>query len=213
MLVAGCVKPGQPNIPFTVTDADGNQYGVISIGTQTWMAGNLRVTHYNDGTPILNITDAWDWGHTGTGAWCEYDNSATNGNVYGKLYNWYAVNTNKLAPVGWHVPTYAEWQTLEIYLGNNDSTGGRLKETGFNHWQNPNALATNERGFTALPGGSRFSTGTFSGLTYNGYWWTSSEGLSDTAYGRYRFMDFSLGGVYGTEDYKVDGLSVRCIKD
>lgn len=101
---------------------------------------------------------------------------------------------------------------LGKFLGNPAVSGGKLKETGTSHWQSPNASATNETGFTGLPGGFRSSTGSFYSITYNGYWWTTTL-ASDTSYAKYRFLDFNLGSVYGTEDYKIDGLSVRCIKD
>lgn len=214
--LAGCKK--EPNNTTgecgstTVTDADGNTYGVVKIGTQCWMSSNLKTTKLRNGTPIPKVTDGWDWWHLGSAAYCDYDNAPANGNTYGRLYNWYAVSSGELCPAGWHVPTQAEWVTLENNLGGASVAGGKLKETGTAHWQSPNEAATNQTGFTALPGGYRSSTGSFFSLTYNGYYWMADEG-SDTAYARYHFLDYSLGGVYGTEDYKVDGLSVRCVKD
>lgn len=213
----GCVKKeddqeSETNSLGKVTDIDGNIYNTIVIGSQVWMKENLKTIHYRNGDPIPNVTDGTDWWHLQTGAYCVYDNYPVNDVTYGKLYNWWAVNSGLLAPAGWHVPSYAEWTTLENFLGNPAVSGGKLKETGTSHWQSPNASATNETGFTGLPGGFRSSTGSFYSITYNGYWWTTTL-ASDTSYAKYRFLDFNLGSVYGTEDYKIDGLSVRCIKD
>jgi len=211
----GCQKnepANNNNTTGTVTDIDGNVYNTIKIGNQIWMKENLKVTHYRDGTAIQNVSDGWDWWHVSTGAYCEYENLSSNGSTYGKLYNWYAVNTGILAPTGWHVPTEAEWTVLENFLGNASTAGGRLKEAGTNHWQSPNVEATNATGFTGLPGGERTSTGSFFNLTYSGYWWANTEG-TDIAYGRYHWLDFNSGFLLKNEDYKVDGCSVRCIKD
>lgn len=196
----------------TVTDIDSNVYQTVVIGTQTWMVSNLKTTRYRDGSGIQNVPDASAWENLTTGALCEYDNDPANNTAYGKLYNWYAVNTGLLAPQGWHVPTDAEWTVLENYLGNDNLTGGKLKEKDTLHWWPPNTGATNETGFTALPGGERFSTGSYYNIRYNGYWWTSSTG-TDPGYGYYRSMDFNLSTVIRSDDYKTGGLSVRCIKD
>lgn len=196
----------------SVTDIDGNNYSVVSIGGQCWMSSNLKTTRYRNGTLIPKVDDGWDWWHVTDGAYCDYDNLAANGTTYGKLYNWHAVNTGILCPAGWHVPTISEWSTLEVTLGNDNSVGGKLKETGTVHWQSPNTGATNSSGFTALPGGNRTSTGSFFNLEWNGYFWSATEG-TDIAYGRYRYVDFNLTGFFNNEDYKVDGMSVRCVKD
>ncbi|MFT3911939.1 MAG: fibrobacter succinogenes major paralogous domain-containing protein [Ferruginibacter sp.] len=216
LFVAGCEKKLDNHTTNTtngtVTDIDGNIYNTVTIGTQVWMTSNLKTTRLNDGTTIPHVTDATNWSYLSTPALCDYDNLPVNASTYGKLYNWYAVNTGLLAPVGWHVPTDAEWLALENYLGNDDVMGGKLKETGSAHWQLPNTAATNETGFTALPGGSRYSTGSFYSLTYDGYFWTSTTG-TDISYAYYHWVDFNLGSVYRTEDYKTDGISVRCVKD
>ncbi len=202
--------------PGTVTDYDGNVYNTITIGTQVWMKENLKVTHYRDGSPISKVTDGATWATlatSSTGAYCWYNNdSVTNGQVYGALYNWYAVNdSRKIAPAGWHVPTDAEWTTLETYLGGVSVAGGKLKETGTTHWASPNTGATNESGFTALPGGYRYSSGTFAVLTMNGLWWTATEGnLYDAKY-HWLFYDYSLVTLATLN--KKAGLSVRLIKD
>ena len=212
MFIPGCVKTDDNNHSETVTDIDGNVYGTVTIGSQVWMAGNLKTTRYRDGTPISNVTDPTLWYNLSTGAYCDYNNDPTYSATYGRLYNWYAVNTGILAPAGWHVPLDAEWATLETFLGNDNIMGGKIKETGTSHWQSPNTAATNETGFTGLPAGFRSSSGSFYSLTYNGYWWTSTTG-TDISYGIYRYVDFNLGSIYRNEDSKVDGNSVRCIRD
>jgi uncharacterized protein (TIGR02145 family) len=176
---------------LTVTDIDGNIYHTVTIGSQVWLVENLKVTQYNDGTPIPLVTVGTDWGNLTTPAYCWYNNSyATYGSVYGALYNWYAVNTGKLCPPGWHVPTSAEWTVLTNYLGGESEAGGKLKETGTTHWASPNTGATNETGFTALPGGSRYNTGSFQlNITFNGLWW-SSTGYS-TSNATYLVMSYN----------------------
>jgi uncharacterized protein (TIGR02145 family) len=158
-----------------ITDADGNYYNIVTIGTQTWMAENLETTKYNDGNNIPNISDNVAWSNLTTPGYCWYNNDdSTYKNLYGALYNWYTVNRGKLCPIGWHVPTDAEWTTLTTYLGGESVAGGRLKETGTMHWVSPNVGAINETGFTALPGScrdfdehlvSRFNIS----IGYNGY--------------------------------------------
>ena len=122
-----------------VQDIDGNNYLTVTIGTQIWMAENLRTTKYNDGTAIPLVTDNTTWANLTTPAYCWYNNDAkTNGSTYGALYNWYSVNTKKLCPTGWHVPNDTEWTTLTTYLGGTAVAGGKLKETGTAHWYSPN---------------------------------------------------------------------------
>ncbi len=196
----------------SITDRDGNVYKTVTIGTQTWMAENLRTTTYNDGTAIPNVTDNDSWASS-TGAYCNHNIATGTDTIatYGRLYNWYAVNTGKLAPKGWHVPTYAEWTTLVTYLGGDSVSGGKLKETGTTHWRSPNTGATNETGFTALPGGARNSNGTFTSLRNNGYWWSATEGNAANAWSRYIDFDYSFVGI----DYNSKGVgsSVRCVRD
>jgi uncharacterized protein (TIGR02145 family) len=177
------------------------------------MAENLKTTKYNDGTSIPLVTDGAAWAALSTPGYCWYNNdAATYKATYGGLYNWYTVNTGKLCPTGWHVPTDAEWTTLTTYLGGESVAGGRLKETGTTHWASSNEGATNESGFTALPGGKRSYDGLFNGNKINGVWWSSTEYPSSYAW--YRFMYSYLSDV--TRDYyysKPYGFSVRCIKD
>lgn len=208
-----------PSITYgTMTDQDGNKYATITIGTQTWMAENLRTTKYKDGTPIPYVTDENDWDNLRTGAYCNYNNTINIDTIstYGRLYNWYAVNTGKLAPNGWHVPTDEEWTTLTDYLGGESVANGKLKETGTTHWNSSNTGVTNESGFTALPGGYRYYNGPFYEFGEDGRWWSATvwsdtENITGTAW--YRYMDCSSSDVgrYGFE--KPSGFSVRCVKD
>jgi len=211
-------------LTLTVTDIDGNTYKTIKIGNQWWMAENLKVIHYQNGDAIPNVTGYSEWSYLSTGAYCNYNNNESNAALYGRLYNWYAVNDDrKIAPEGWHVPTDDDWKKLEMYLGMSqsvtDSTwyrgtyeGGKLKEAGYAHWNSPNSGATNESGFTALPGGYREYIG--SGCSNMGdyaYFWSSSEGNSRSAWSRtLRYSHSDVGRIYGNKRY---GLSVRCVRD
>jgi len=207
----------------TVTDIDGNVYQTVKIGDQWWMAENLKVTNYRNGDQIDHVTDNTNWSNLTTGAYCEYDNNSSNVATYGRLYNWYAVSDScNIAPVGWHVPSDAEWKTLEIYLGMSQSDaddigwrdtdeGGKLKETGIAHWVSPNTGATNESGFSALPGGYRYSNGTYGGMGYYAHIWSSSESGSNYAWFRLLSYDDSLVGRGGYG--KRYGFSVRCVRD
>ena len=143
----------------------------IVIGTQQWMEKNLDVLTYRNGDIIPQVTDPTAWAALTTGAWCYYNNDVANGAIYGKLYNWYAVNDPRgLAPTGWHVPSDAEWTTLETTLGGDPVAGGKMKVAGTTRWTTPNTGATNESGFAGLPGGTRNNNGTFSNVGSNGYW-------------------------------------------
>jgi uncharacterized protein (TIGR02145 family) len=195
-----------------VKDSDGNAYKTIKIGNQVWMAENLRTTTYGDGTPIAKVTDNTAWSEVKTGVYCWYDNdSATYAHNYGALYNWYAVETNKICPAGWHVPDDIEWLTLADYLGGTDIAGGKLKETGTIHWNSPNAGATNESGFTALPGGNRSVDGTFYYIGINSQWWSSYEYSTGYAY-TWRIY-YNETNIFRSYNYKPFGFSIRCIKD
>jgi uncharacterized protein (TIGR02145 family) len=196
----------------TVIDADSNVYHTVNIGTQTWMVENLKTTKYNDGTTIPNVTDGTAWAVLTTPAYCWYKNdAATNKATYGALYNWYVVNTSKLCPTGWHVPTDAEWSTLTTYLGGESIAGGKLKETGTTHWTSPNTGADNSSGFTALPGGIRIGNGTFDLIRYYGSWWSSSEVNKTRAW--HRYVGYTDRFVSRTVNDSCEGLSVRCLRD
>ncbi|MFA5972732.1 MAG: FISUMP domain-containing protein [Lentimicrobiaceae bacterium] len=186
-------------------DIDCNVYHTVTIGTQVWMVENLKTTKYNDGTTIPNIAEKTEWNNLTIGAWCNYDNGT--GNIYGKLYNWYAVNTGKLAPAGWHVATDVEWTALTTYLGG-EMVGDKLKEMGTIRWLGHNE-ATNETGFSALPGGQRYN-GNFIGGDNYGTWWSSTESEDTTAWCRMLFTDRSVGKFKYSKNY---GCSVRCIRD
>lgn len=214
-----------------VNDIDGNTYQSVTNCGLTFTKQNLNVSKYTDGTPIPQVTDQAQWGNLTTGAWCYYANNTANGTTYGKLYNWYAVAgiynlasaTNpalrkKLAPIGWHIPTDAEWTQIINCLGGSTVAGGKMKSTGTIQasnglWQSPNAMATNESGFIGLPGGEIYVT-YYNGIGSYGNWWSSSEvnfAPSDAfalTLG-YDFGDVSFGDNYA----KIHGYSVRCIKD
>ena len=200
----------------TVTDIDGNVYQTVTIGNQEWLAENLKVTHYRNGEVIPNETDDNTWDSLTTGAWCTYDNSGNEDTVatYGRLYNWYAVSDSRdIAPTGWHVATDAEWQMLVDSLGGDTVAGGQLKEVGTTHWASPNTGATNESGFSALPGGYR---GGSSGGTYNvvgivAYFWSSTEFSSVGAWNR--SLSYGYSDLYRGSSGKGDGFSVRCVRD
>ena len=198
----------------TMTDQDGNIYKTIIIGNQTWMAENLRTTKYRDGSAIPKVSDSLEWSNLTTGAYCPYRDTLNPLFIatYGRLYNWYAVNTGMLAPEGWHIPTKNEWQTLEEFIGLGPGLGGKLKETGTLHWEDPNAGATNASGFTALPSGIYGYPNTrFYSLGKNGFYWTTTSDNEDYAFGfglNYYYADV-FGGVY----LKKIGFSVRLIKN
>ncbi len=197
----------------TVKDIYGNVYKTVTIGTQVWMAENLKTTKFNDGTAIPLVTDDKAWEALTTPAYCWYKNDATaNKNTYGALYNLYAVNANKLCPIGWHASTDAEWTTLTTSLGGDSVAGGKLKEAGTVHWQSPNTGATNESGFTALPGGYRLSYGgSFGRIGSNGYWWSPVKDSSSIA--SYRYISNGSSNVSSTSYSKRSGFSVRCLRD
>lgn len=196
----------------TVTDIDGNVYRTVKIGNQVWMAENLKTTKYRNGNPIPNVTVDATWFNLTTGAYCNYDNDSNIASIYGKLYNWYAVNDSRnIAPIGWHVPSHNEWLVLENYLGGANIAGGKLKEAGISHWQSPNTGATNHVGFTAFPGGYRNPDGPFRHLGDIGFWWTST--LSDMNKAlrlTLRYFDCTMDW---NQYYLMGGMSVRCIKD
>jgi uncharacterized protein (TIGR02145 family) len=206
-----------------VTDIDGNEYQIVTIGTQVWMAENLKVTHYRNGDTIPNVIDNSAWYSLNTGAYCEYENNIGNATTYGRLYNWYAANdTRNIAPAGWHVPSDDEWKQMEMFLGmsqaqadsisfRGNNEGGKLKETGTAHWRNTNVGATNESGFTALPGGYRSSGGDFHMLNDYALFWTKT--IYSTYFAWSRGLYYSYATVIRGNSNNQYGFSVRCVKD
>jgi uncharacterized protein (TIGR02145 family) len=189
--------------------ADTDNIETVVIGKQEWMVKNLDVSRYRNGDIIPEVKDPAKWGSIKTGAWCYYDNDPANGKIYGKLYNWYAVNDPRgLAPKGFHVPSDAEWTVLTDYLGGVRVAGGKMKSTS--GWEK-DGNGTNSSGFTGLPGGDRFNDGSFDVIGTNGYWWSST--VNSTYYAWYRSLNYSSGDVSRTIDYKGDGFSVRCLRD
>jgi uncharacterized protein (TIGR02145 family) len=208
--------------PITVTDIDGNVYKTVTIGTQVWMAENLKTTKYRNGDTIPNITGDTKWRLLSTEAYCDYENTPGNSAIYGKLYNWYAiVDSRYIAPIGWHVPTDAEWTTLENYVADNYGTYGSVAKAlaSTTNWALSSVAGTpgaapknnNSAGFTALPGGYRVSSGLFYNVGEYGGWWSSSEGSTLIAYCRYlHYIDSFLLRSYNGKEC---GFSVRCLKD
>jgi uncharacterized protein (TIGR02145 family) len=208
-------NPGKTALTFnpgltygTVSDIDNNVYKTITIGTQTWMAENLKTTKFNDGTDVFFALVDKDWADSAFKAYCWYNNDSI---VYGAIYNWAAVNSDKLCPTGWHVPSDAEWTTLTTFIGGETTAAGKLMEAGNVHWQTPNSSLTNETGFTALPGGYRNYNAVFSNIKRYGYWWSSTESSTPNAY--CRFIYFSFANMTRTNTNKMSGLSVRCVMD
>lgn len=195
----------------SVKDTDGNVYKTITIGKQVWMAENLKTTKFNNGRAIPMVTENAAWEKIAKPAYCWYNNDIVNKDVYGALYNWFTVKTGKLCPAGWHVPSDTEWTILTTYLGGEKAAGGKLKETGTTHWQSPNTGATNETGFTALPGGERHYAGPYLNLGENGRWWSSTEYLASMTYIRsVYYLDIY---VFRTNFANQNGSSVRCLQD
>jgi len=202
LLIVGCEKDSKN----TVKDIDGNVYNSVVIGTQVWITENLRTTRLNDGTEIPLVTSDTAWSNLETPGHCWYGNNEAffSLNHYGALYNGYAVHSDMLCPVGWHVPSDDDWDELERYLGR-DSAGGKLKEVGTNNWASPNSDATNETGFTALPGGYRDAYyEDFQRFRYQAYFWSFVESFELNNY------DSNVGNPSREQN---DGASVRCIKD
>ena len=200
-----------PDTSTTVKDIDGNVYHIKRIGTQVWMLENLKTTRLHDSTALGLVTDGTYWGAATGGVYCFYDNNPANKGDYGALYNWQAVNSGKLAPKNWHVPSIAEWNVLVNFLGGATVAGGKMKETGTAHWSSPNVEATNSSGFKGLPGGYRFIDGQFVNLRFFGAWWTT------TGFDAANAHSFTLRKDYGNSENiqfsKSSGFSVRCIRN
>ena len=209
-----------------VTDIDVNTYATVKIGDQWWMAENLATTRLNDGTAILELSDNSSWISNTSGAYCWYENDQESyKQSYGALYNYYIVENDKLCPDGWHVPYDFEWQELEQFLGMSESEsaefgrrgtdeGGKLKAEGNTNWYEPNTGATNESGFTALPGGYRYySDGDFYELGSAGYFWGVELMENGDVRPVYRELGSSHSAIARQRPWEESGYSVRCIRD
>jgi uncharacterized protein (TIGR02145 family) len=206
-----------PATDLSVTDIDLNVYNTVTIGTQIWMAENLKTTKYNDNTEIPLITDNNAWAAlTSPGYSWYHNNEASYKTSFGALYNWYTADFSSnggknVCPLGWHVPSVAEWTTLTTFLGGANVAGGKLKETGSTIWTSPNMGANNETGFSALPGGSRDLYGLFSGIGTYGIWWSVTE--TDSNYASRIYLDSNDGSAESDNGFKKGGFSIRCLKD
>lgn len=195
-------------------DIDGNSYNVVSIGAQTWMAENLRVTHYQNGDNIPLVVSQVQWDTLHTGAYCTYENTVDQNNIttFGRLYNWHAASDiRNLAPSGWHIPTDSDWKTLVAYVGGDSIAGRILRESGTSHWNISNIQGEDIYGFRALPGGCRGYYAFFTAIGKFGLWWSSTEFDSTAAWEWDMYCQSSRckGFVAG----KSAGYSIRCIKD
>jgi uncharacterized protein (TIGR02145 family) len=195
-----------------VADIDGNIYHFDTIGSQIWMLENLKTTRYRNGDNIPYVADTNVWTKLKTAAYCNSHNSDSLANIYGRLYNWYAATYPcGICPEGWHVASYPEWMELVNYLGGDKIAGWKLRETGTIHWTF-NYNATNESGFTALPGGYRSEyNGWYNSLGLYGFWWTGTE--QDSLWAVYCRIFYSDGSFYRNLEVKDAGFSLRCIKD
>jgi uncharacterized protein (TIGR02145 family) len=221
LLIGGCKKkqttpdcpvtePAVVADPTSVTDIDGNVYPVLKICGKLWMVENLRTGRYNDGSSIPTGLDNATWLAASSGAYAIYNDLASNNATYGKLYNWFAVSSGKLAPAGWHVATEAEWKALIECQGGFAVAGGKMKSTS-SLWNTPNTGADNSTGFNALPGGYRATTGGYSVMGNTGYWWAATE--RNATQGEYTKLDNSTAAALSNGATKQFGYSVRCVKD
>jgi uncharacterized protein (TIGR02145 family) len=213
LLTIACTKKNNDEITKgTVTDIDGNIYKTIKIGTQWWMGENLKTTRYRNGDTIPSVIDNGQWSKLNIGAKCINNNDLEQFNIYGYLYNWFAViDSRNVAPNGWHVPSNSEWETLILYLGGDSVAGGKLREIGTTHWEYQNTGASNISGFTALPGGDRIFSGVFRNPGGSGTWWTTTENKQDMAWNWYIYSINTY--AYQAQQLKTYGYSVRCVKD
>jgi uncharacterized protein (TIGR02145 family) len=212
------------------TDIDVNIYNTVNIGSQVWFKENLKTTRYASGDQIPNVTNTAQWQNLTSGAWCYYNDDSQYNTSYGKLYNWQAVaDTRKVCPSGWHVPSDAEWKTLEQYLGmdpfelnvtnfrgSTPNVGGKLKKVDAALWTAPNLGATDETGFSAIPGGRYNQDGTFTNLTLEGTWWSSTLAIANTNLAWLRILNYNNRGSYRsipTGSMIGGGFSIRCVKD
>lgn len=217
LFIGGCNKDESDDTPAARTTQtfedprDGNEYEVVTIGDQTWFAENLR---FDGAGTVLEVRTDTGWANiesdtTLQPAWCYYNNDSLNDATYGKLYNWYAVNTGSLCPTGWHIPTDAEWTELTDFLEGAEPAGGKMKST--EEWNFPNTEATNSSMFSALPGGYRFRQGAFLGAGVNANWWSATEEGARNAVPRNLY--YNSAQVDTIASNKANGFSCRCVED
>lgn len=200
----------KPTDPTTVSDVDGNVYNVVRIGTQLWTVENLRTTRYNDSTTIPTGLSNAAWTATSTGAYSIYNDDNANNTTYGKLYNWYAASSGKLAPKGWHIPTPAEWDILVQEVGGYSVAGGKIKSTSA-LWIAPNLAADNNSKFSGLPSGYKTNSNIYALLGESAYWWASTP--RNAVQGDYLRVHSGLAGAVANGATKSFGLAIRCVKD
>jgi uncharacterized protein (TIGR02145 family) len=215
MAIVSCISEEVVVKETPPVDEDGNVYDTIRLGTQVWMSQNLKTSKYNDGTVIPSGLDNDTWKETTEGAFSTYNNT-TRDSIYGKLYNWYAVNSGKLCPLGWHIPTKAEFETLINFLGGVDEAGGKMKSTGNSNdetglWSSPNTGATNTSSFSGEPGGFKVIAGSIFNVGTMGYWWSSTEesATQATSY----FLKHNSAESNTELNLKNNGFNCRCVKD
>jgi uncharacterized protein (TIGR02145 family) len=196
--------------PKQVTDIEGNKYKTVKIGTQIWMAENLKTTKYSNGTSIPNITDNIEWTNLTTGAYCNYENNVSYGTTDGKLYNWSAANNSNVCPTGWHLPSISEWQELSNFLGGDYLAGKKLKSDTaiFDPYLAPNG--SNETGFNAIPSGSRYIDGNFSMRNSFAIFWSKTEVNSINV--NYTSLNADDDLFFGIAK-KTNAFSIRCVQD
>jgi uncharacterized protein (TIGR02145 family) len=209
-LILGC-KTNEDilQVPSTVTDIDGNVYNTIIIGNQAWTVENLNAIRFSNGDYIPKIESYSVWLTLSTPAYCNYANDTLNAKIYGRLYNHFAVVDNRnICPIGWHVATNVDWQTLGSFLGQ--APGGKMKEIGTEHWKSPNTGATNESGFSALPGGMLNPHGGFWEKEYYSQWFSAT---TDTNLCHSTAVCYDSDAIFYFGWDKGAGFSVRCVMD
>jgi len=212
LLLSGALAAKQNSVEVLM-DQDGNIYRTVKIGNQVWMAENLKVTHYRDGSAIPDVPDNDAWSKLMTGALCWIENDSIQyKNVYGALYNYYAVvDRRKLSPIGWHIPTIDEWRMLEQYLGGKESAGGKMKDLASHLWKAIHRGADNSSGFSAVPAGGRGRLGSSSEAGYYATWWALTSQDEDFAW--HWGLHPDRPNIRSNPGHKASGFSVRCVKD
>lgn len=195
----------------TMTDKQGNVYPTIGIGSQIWMASNLRSTRFTDSTEIPYVDEERDWMELESPAYCYYGNQAGNAAEYGVLYNWYTAAATLICPPGWHLPSDTEWSILSVFLGGEDEAGAKVKEAGTAHWRSPNGEATNETGFTGLPAGYRAYIGVFSSIQESAVFWSFTGNGEEEAW--CRLLEYQNNKLARVNISTRVGASIRLVKD